>query len=82
MTIAVALIVSAVLLIFVVPQFEEVFSGFGADLPVFTKMIVAASRFMVSWWWLILLVLGGGIFGLIALHKRSPRSSMRWTGGY
>jgi len=71
MTIAVALIVSAVLLIFVVPQFEEVFSSFGADLPVFTKMIVALSRFMVSWWWLILLVLGGGIFGLIALHKRS-----------
>ncbi len=52
MVVAVALIVSAILLVFVVPQFEEVFKGFGADLPAFTKLIVdAVSDFMVSWWW-------------------------------
>ena len=73
MTIAVALLVSAVLLVFVVPQFEEVFSSFGADLPVFTKMIVAASRFMVGWWWLILLVAVGSVVGFIFAYKRSPR---------
>ena len=73
MTIAVALLVSAILLVFVVPQFEEVFSGFGADLPVFTKMIVAASRFMVGWWWLIGLILGGAIVGFLFAYKRSPR---------
>lgn len=73
MTIAVALLVSGILLVFVVPQFEEVFSGFGADLPVFTQMIVAASRFMVGWWWLILLVLIGVIGGFIYAHKRSPK---------
>ena len=73
MTIAVALIVSAVLLVFVVPQFEEVFSSFGADLPVFTQMIVAASRFMVGWWWLILLVTIGAIGGFIFAYKRSPK---------
>ncbi|KQN96490.1 type II secretory pathway protein [Stenotrophomonas sp. Leaf70] len=73
MTIAVALLVSAILLVFVVPQFEEVFSSFGTELPVFTQMIVAASRFMVGWWWLILLVTVGSILGFIFAYKRSPR---------
>ena len=71
MTIAVAMLVSAILLIFVVPQFEEVFKGFGADLPAFTKMIVAASKFMVSWWWAFLIVIGGSIFAFIFFKKRS-----------
>ncbi|EKQ60826.1 fimbrial assembly protein, partial [Xanthomonas citri pv. malvacearum str. GSPB2388] len=73
MVVAVALIVSAILLIFVVPQFEEVFKGFGAELPAFTQMIVAASRFMISYWWLMLLVIGGAITGFIFAYKRSPR---------
>ena len=71
MTIAVALLVSAILLIWVVPQFEEVFKGFGADLPFFTQMIVAASRFMVGWWWLILLVAVGAVVGFLFAYKRS-----------
>jgi len=71
MTIAVAIMVSAVLLIFVVPQFEEVFANFGADLPAFTKMIVAASRFMVSYWWLMLFGVAGAIFAFIFFKKRS-----------
>ncbi|WP_386067616.1 type II secretion system F family protein [Tahibacter sp. UC22_41] len=68
---AVAILVSAILLIFVVPQFESVFKGFGADLPAFTQMIVAASRFMTSYWWAMLLITGGTIGGLIFLYKRS-----------
>lgn len=72
MTIAVAILVSAILLIFVVPQFEATFRDFGADLPAFTKMIVAASDFMVSYWWLILLIVAGAIFGFIFFYKRSP----------
>jgi len=71
MTIAVAILVSAILLIFVVPQFETVFQNFGADLPAFTKMIVAASRFMVKYWWLALIVVGGSIFAFIFFKKRS-----------
>ena len=71
MTIAVALIVSGVLLVFVVPQFESVFAGFGADLPAFTQIIVALSRFMVSWWYVILLVLVVVGFGTMFLFKRS-----------
>lgn len=77
MVIAVALIVSAILLIFVVPQFEEVFKGFGAELPAFTQMIVGASRFMVSYWWIMLFVVAGTIIGFIFAYKRSP--SMQHT---
>ena len=72
MTIAVAIIVSAILLIFVVPQFEMTFREFGADLPAFTKMIVAASDFMVSYWWMFLVGIVGGIFGFLFFYKRSP----------
>jgi type IV pilus assembly protein PilC len=72
MVIAVAIIVSAILLIFVVPQFEEVFKSFGADLPAFTQMIVNASRFLVAYWWLMLFVLVGSLFGGIYAYKRSP----------
>ncbi|MFT4247353.1 MAG: type II secretion system F family protein [Pseudomonas sp.] len=72
MIVAVAIIVSTILLIFVVPQFEEVFRGFGAELPAFTQMIVSLSRFMVSWWWLMLIATLGAIFGFIFAYKRSP----------
>ncbi len=72
MVFAVALLVSGILLVWVVPQFEDVFKGFGAELPAFTQMIVNLSKFMVSWWWLILIVLIGGIFGFLAGYKRSP----------
>jgi type IV pilus assembly protein PilC len=70
--IAVAILVSAILLIYVVPQFEEVFKGFGADLPAFTQMIVNASRFLTAWWWLVLMIVLGAIFGFLFVYKRSP----------
>ncbi|MDO5506057.1 MAG: type II secretion system F family protein [Pseudoxanthomonas suwonensis] len=69
--IAVAIVVSAILLIFVIPTFEEVFQGFGADLPAFTKMVVAISRFTVSWWWAILGVILVGLFGGMYIYRRS-----------
>ncbi|PPT82654.1 type II secretory pathway protein [Xanthomonas arboricola pv. zantedeschiae] len=72
MVMAVALIVSSILLVWVVPQFEDVFKGFGAELPAFTQMIVNASRFMVAWWWLLLIALVGSITGFIFAYKRSP----------
>ena len=75
MVVAAALLVSAILLVFVVPQFEEVFRGFGADLPAFTKFIIGISRFMVGWWWLILLGTVGTIVTFIFFKKRSPAFS-------
>lgn len=77
MVVVVALLVSSILLMFVVPQFEEVFKGFGADLPAFTQMIVAASRFMLSYWWLMVIISVGSVVGFIFAYKRSP--SMQHT---
>lgn len=72
MVVAVALIVSAILLVFVVPQFKEVFANFGADLPAFTMLVVNLSEFMVGWWWAIALVIGATIVAFIMLIHRSP----------
>jgi type IV pilus assembly protein PilC len=68
--IAVAIIVSAILLIFVVPQFESVFANFGAELPAFTQMIVTASRWLTEYWWMVLLIGAGSVFAFMtALNK-------------
>ena len=69
--IAVAILVSAILLIFVVPTFQNLFKSFGADLPAFTQLIIAASDFLIKWWWLILAVIIGGVFLTISSLKRS-----------
>jgi len=71
--IVVAILVSAILLIFVVPQFEQVFKSFGADLPAFTRMIVGASRFVLAWWWAILFIIIGAVGSFIFFKKRSPQ---------
>jgi type IV pilus assembly protein PilC len=70
--IAVAILVSAVLLVFVVPQFQATFKSFGADLPAFTLMIIAASDFLIGWWWLMLFIVIGAIFAFVQAKKRSP----------
>lgn len=64
-------IVTAVLLIFVVPQFEELFKGFGADLPAFTKMVISMSRFLQENWYIVLGVIFGVGFTFIKLKQRS-----------
>lgn len=68
----VAGIVSGILLIFVVPQFKEVFASFGAELPAFTLFVIGMSEFMQAWWFPIVLVMGGTITGVLELEKRSP----------
>jgi type IV pilus assembly protein PilC len=73
MVLSVAVLVSCILLIFVIPQFENVFKNFGADLPAFTQMLVNMSRFMVSYWWMMLIVLVGTIVALMMAYKRSDK---------
>ncbi|HFF5943195.1 MULTISPECIES: type II secretion system F family protein [Stenotrophomonas] len=73
MILVVAFLVSTILLVWVVPQFEEVFTSFGADLPAFTKMVVGLSRFMVSWWLPIVIVIVAVVVGTIMAYKRSPK---------
>ncbi len=67
----IAFIVTAILLIFVVPQFEELFKGFGAELPAFTQMVVGMSRFMQKYWWAILGVMIGAGYILGRLKRDS-----------
>lgn len=69
--IVVAFIVVTILMIFVIPQFTELFEGFGADLPALTQFLVDTSDFFVAWWWLIFMVIGGIVYGLMELKKRS-----------
>ena len=67
----VAIGVTILLLVKVVPQFQDLFKGFGADLPGLTLMVVSASKYMQHSWWKVLLVLGGLIFGFTYFKKRS-----------
>ncbi len=69
--VVVAFIVSAILLIFVVPQFQELFQGFGADLPAFTLFVINLSEFMQKWWVLVLLGIGATAYAFIQGKKRS-----------
>lgn len=71
--IIVAFIVTAILLIFVVPQFEALFSNFGADLPAFTRVVVNLSEFMQAYWWLIVGIIGAAIFAFLQGKKRSRK---------
>jgi type IV pilus assembly protein PilC len=71
--IVVAMIVSAILLIKVVPQFQQVFSGFGAELPAFTLMVVGLSEILQEWWLLVLMAIGAAIYALSQAHKRSVK---------
>src|ERR1700759_3706537 len=66
----VAVVVTIILLIFVIPQFEALFKGFGADLPAFTQMVVNLSKFMQHQGWIVALVAGGGIYTFVYFHKR------------
>ena len=67
----VAFVVIAVIMIFVIPAFEEVFKSFGADLPAPTLVVIALSKFFVSYWWAIFGFLGGGIYFFLESWKRS-----------
>jgi type IV pilus assembly protein PilC len=71
--IAVAIIVSSILLIYVIPQFESIFIAFGADLPAFTKMVVGASNFMQAKGVYVLGIMVVAIVALVMAKKRSKR---------
>ena len=66
-----AVIVVSILMIFVIPQFSELFSSFGADLPALTQFLIDSSNFFVAYWYLIFAVMGGTVFGAMELKKRS-----------
>jgi type IV pilus assembly protein PilC len=68
---AVAVIVTLILLLFVIPQFEALFKGFGADLPAFTRMVIELSRFVQDQGWWMGIIAGGAFFTFFYFKKRS-----------
>ena len=75
---AVAVIVTLILLIFVIPQFESLFKGFGADLPAFTQMVVNMSKFVQTDGWMLAIIFGGAGYAFFYFHKRS-RPMREWV---
>lgn len=71
--IVVAFIITAVIMIFVIPAFKELFSSFGADLPAPTLMVMAMSDFFVAYWWAIFGALFGGLWFFFYTWKRSEQ---------
>lgn len=71
--IVVAFVITAVIMIFVIPAFKELFSSFGADLPAPTLFIMAVSDFFVSYWWAIFGSIGGGLWFFFYTWKRSEK---------
>lgn len=70
---AVAIIVTLILLIFVIPQFEELFRGFGADLPAFTRMVIDLSKLVQDQGWWMAVLIGLGVYAFLEMKKRSRR---------
>jgi type IV pilus assembly protein PilC len=72
----VAFIVTAILLIFVIPEFESLFKGFGADLPSFTRMVIDISLFVRTDGIYVAILVAGAITGYLYMHKRSKKLRM------
>lgn len=75
--IVVAFIITAVIMIFVIPAFKELFDSFGADLPAATLLIMSISDFFVAWWWAIFGIIGGSIYGFMYAWKRNKTMQRR-----
>jgi type IV pilus assembly protein PilC len=73
MIIIVAILITAIIMVFVIPSFKTVFTNFGADLPVPTQMVIKLSDFTVEYWYILLFGSVGSIYFLLQAWKRSPR---------
>lgn len=71
--IVVAFVITAVIMIFVIPAFKEVFKSFGADLPAPTLLVIAMSDYFVAYWWLIFGIIGGSLYAFFESWKRSEK---------
>jgi len=74
--IVVAFIITAIIMIFVIPAFKDLFSNFGADLPAPTLFVMALSDIFVEWWWAIFGSLGFGVWFFFYTWKRSLKMQM------
>jgi type IV pilus assembly protein PilC len=75
--IVIAFVITAVIMIFVIPAFKDLFKSFGADLPTPTLVIMAISDFFVKWWWAIFSIIGGSVYGFVYAWKRTKTMQRR-----
>jgi type IV pilus assembly protein PilC len=66
-----AAVVTTIMLLAVVPKFEAIFANFGAELPLFTQMVIALSQALQQWWWVVLAMILGAVYGLRQAHRKS-----------
>lgn len=71
--VVVAFIVTAILLLFVVPVFEDLFKSFGADLPSFTRMVIDMSKWLQEWWWIVIGIVTVVYYTFSFFKKRSRK---------
>jgi general secretion pathway protein F len=70
-------LITAMLMVFVVPKITEIFDDMGKALPWYTQLLIFVSRFTGSYWWLIIIMIAGGTWGF-RRWKRTPRGKARW----
>lgn len=75
--IVIAFVITAVIMIFVIPAFKQLFSNFGADLPAPTLIVMSISDFFVAWWWAIFGAIGGSVYGFFYAWKRNKTMQRR-----
>ncbi len=70
--------VTAIIMIFVIPQFENIFKNFGADLPIFTKIVIQIAHFVQNWWWGILggVIAAGYVLSYVWKRSRKFRQAV------
>lgn len=76
--IVVAFVITAIIMIFVIPAFKELFSSFGADLPMPTQVVMAISDYFVKWWWAIFGVVGGAFMPCCKPGNARARCRCSW----
>jgi type IV pilus assembly protein PilC len=66
-----AVVIISVIMIFVIPAFKDLFSGFGAELPLPTQIVINISSIFTNYWWAIFSIMGGSVYTISQLKKRS-----------
>lgn len=69
--VVVAFVITCILMIFVIPQFQDLFSGFGAELPALTQVVINMSKWFQAYWWLLIGMIVGAVFAIMQAMKRS-----------
>jgi type IV pilus assembly protein PilC len=73
----IAFVITAGIMIFVIPAFKDLFSQGGAELPGLTRMVMNLSDLFVEWWWMLALIIGGAVYAFLLAWKRSPTFKAR-----